>query len=72
MRHSTAQQSSLQAVFAAVADIAKGICQAVAQIGSARAKVRKISALWSLTDAELAVRGLRREDIIRLVMADAI
>ncbi len=72
MRYSTAQRPTLQTVLAVAIDIAKGICQAIVEIGAARAKIRKVSAFWSLTDAELSARGLRREDIVRLVMADAI
>lgn len=72
MRLSATQTISLYAVFEAATDIARGILQAIAEIGTARVKVRKIQALWSLSDAELDVRGLRREDIVRLVMADVI
>ena len=33
-------------------------------------RMKKISALQSMTDAELAERGIRREDIVRIVYQD--
>lgn len=51
------------------ADVFHGIYEALIRVGEANAKVVKIKQLHELTDEELAVRGLKREDIVRLVMA---
>lgn len=53
-------------------DLLKGIFGAVRHINEARQKSRRVSAFWSMSDTELTLRGFRREDTIRLVMADAI
>ncbi|MDA0962095.1 MAG: DUF1127 domain-containing protein [Proteobacteria bacterium] len=39
-------------------------------VGETNARVHRIEALQRLSDAELARRGIRREDIIRHVFAD--
>lgn len=39
-------------------------------VGEANSRVYRIEALQRLSDAELARRGIRREDIIRHVFAD--
>ncbi len=39
-------------------------------VGEANARVHRIEALQRLSDAELARRGIRREDIVRHVFAD--
>lgn len=68
MAHSTAQTRSLAALPGIVVNIFTGIFEAMARIGEASEKVRQINALSALSDAELAQRGLRREDIVRRVM----
>ncbi|MFC3614110.1 DUF1127 domain-containing protein [Lutimaribacter marinistellae] len=50
------------------ADIFGGLWDAVIRVGEANSKIRKIEALSSLSDEELAQRGLARQDIIRHVM----
>ncbi|WP_093028183.1 DUF1127 domain-containing protein [Ruegeria marina] len=68
MAHSTATTRSLTALPGVAADIIAGIFNALVRIGEANSKVRQINALSALNDAELAERGLRREDIVRRVM----
>lgn len=70
MAISTAHTRSLTALPGVVADIFTGIFDALVRIGEANAKVRQINALSALSDAELAARGMRREDIIRRVMGE--
>lgn len=72
MPSSATQRLTLKSAYEVAADIFRGICEAIAEINVARAKTRRIQALWSLSDVELAARDLRREDIVRLVMADVI
>ncbi|TMV07572.1 hypothetical protein FGK63_08870 [Ruegeria sediminis] len=72
MAHSTAQPASLPALLKVAGDILAGIWDALTRIGEATAKVRRINAYSAMSDTELAARGFQREDIIRLVMADAI
>lgn len=40
-------------------------------IGESSSRYRKIEALQALSDAELAKRNIRREDIVRIVFADS-
>lgn len=54
----------------AIGDILGGIWNALIRVGEANSRVQRIEALSALSDAELAARGLRREDIIRHVMSD--
>ncbi|GAA6158877.1 hypothetical protein NBRC116589_10510 [Ruegeria sp. HU-ET01832] len=42
------------------------------RVATARSSVRRIRAYWLMNDDELRARGLKREDIIRLVLADVI
>lgn len=70
MAISTVHTRSLTALPGVVADIFTGIFDALVRIGEANAKVRQINALSALSDAELAARGMRREDIIRRVMGE--
>ncbi len=72
MAQSTTHRSPVITLFALVADIFVGIFDALTRIGEANSKVRQIKALSDMSDDELAARGMRREDIIRLVMADVI
>ncbi len=70
MAISTVHTRSLTALPGVVADIFTGIFDALVRIGEANTKVRQINALSALSDAELAARGMRREDIIRRVMGE--
>lgn len=70
MAVSTTHSRSLTALPGVVADIFTGIFDALVRVGEANTKVRQINALSALSDAELAARGMRREDIIRRVMGE--
>jgi hypothetical protein len=43
----------------------------LAELGANSPRARQLDALWSLSDAELAARGLRRQDIVPLVIPEA-
>jgi hypothetical protein len=69
----TADRSRMvPSILGAVADIFAGIWNALVHIGEANLKVRRIQELSDLSDAELDARGIKRENIIRHVMADVL
>ncbi|MEM8731769.1 MAG: hypothetical protein AAGF79_17810 [Pseudomonadota bacterium] len=41
-------------------------------MAEANPRMKKVQALQSMTDAELAERGIKREDIVRVVFQDAL
>lgn len=45
---------------------------ALVRLGEANPKYRQMQALQALSDAELANRGLRREDLARYVFSDSL
>lgn len=47
-----------------------GILEGLARLAEANPKVRQMKALAALSDAQLAERGLRREEIARYVFRD--
>lgn len=47
-----------------------GIGNALVAVGEANPRLKRIEALQRLSDAELAKKGLRREDIVRHVFHD--
>lgn len=63
--HSTnpARRSGIRAVLAAVADFFE-------TAASANSRVRRVQYLQSLTDEELAQRGMKREEIVHRVFSD--
>lgn len=69
MAQTNTHRPAILNLFSAVADVFSGIYDALIRMGEANAKVIKIKQLHALTDAELAARGMKREDIVRLVMA---
>ncbi|WP_170454210.1 DUF1127 domain-containing protein [Ruegeria arenilitoris] len=69
MAQASTHRPAILNLFSAVADVFSGIYDALIRMGEANAKVIKIKQLSELTDEELAARGLKREDIVRLVMA---
>ncbi len=68
MAHTTRRPAVFN-LLSTVADVFYGIYEALIRMGEANAKVVKIKQLHALTDEELAARGMKREDIVRLVMA---
>ncbi|WP_170340318.1 DUF1127 domain-containing protein [Ruegeria arenilitoris] len=69
MAQTSTHRPAILNLFSAVADVFSGIYDALIRMGEANAKVIKIKQLSELTDEELAARGMKREDIVRLVMA---
>ncbi|WP_372571137.1 DUF1127 domain-containing protein [Ruegeria jejuensis] len=72
MAHSIAHSNGLAHVGKSVAGFFNGIFEALIRVGEANSRVRRIEALCKLSDEELAARGMRREDIVRVVMHDFI
>ncbi|SLN23152.1 hypothetical protein TRL7639_00720 [Falsiruegeria litorea R37] len=72
MAVSASQSHTVPSILGAAFDIFVGIMKSLTQIGEANAKVRRIQDLSSLSDAELDARGIKRENIIRHVMADVL
>ncbi|MGI9370066.1 MAG: DUF1127 domain-containing protein [Ruegeria sp.] len=72
MAQSTTPRPAFPSLLSTVSSIFSGIYDALFRIGEANAKARLVRSLSRLTDGELQARGIRREDIVRLVMADVI
>ena len=67
MAATAARSRTVLSILGTTADIFVGIAKSLSQIGEATAKVRRIQALSYLSDAELDARGIKREDIVRIV-----
>ncbi|QBF30590.1 DUF1127 domain-containing protein [Thalassococcus sp. S3] len=63
----TSTQTGGTSVFGLIGQFFSVIGNALVALGDANSKVRQLEALNALSDAELAERGLRREDIARTV-----
>jgi chlorite dismutase len=72
MAATVARSHTVSSILGAMADIFVGIAKSLTQIGEANAKVRRIQDLSCLSDPELEARGVKRENIIRHVMADVL
>ncbi len=72
MAATAARSRTVPSILGAVADVFVGIWSALIHIGEANSKVRRIQELSGLSDAELDARGIKRENIIRHVMADVL
>jgi hypothetical protein len=72
MAQSVTHSNGLVLASKAVAEFFSGIFEALIRIGEANSRVRRIEALYAMSDAELKARGIRRENIIREVMNDFI
>lgn len=46
----------------------QSVCAALIQLSESNVRVRKVNELWSLSDDELARRGLERHNIVHRVM----
>lgn len=62
----------INAPFAPFVRMLSGIAQGFLSIAESNARVREVEHLNRLSDAELAHRGLRREDIVRHVFRDVL
>lgn len=68
MAHVSTHAPAAHGILHAIADAFAAIGRALTTIPVASSKMRQIEALMALSDAELADRGMRREDIARHVM----
>lgn len=72
MAQSVTHPNGLAHAGKAVGELFNSIFEALIRVGEANSRVRRIEALCKLSDEELAARGMRREDIVRVVMHDFI
>ncbi|MCL6283776.1 DUF1127 domain-containing protein [Ruegeria sp. 2012CJ41-6] len=72
MAQSVTHPNALVHAGKAIAEFFNGIFEALIRVGEANSRVRRIEALYAMSDAELKARGIRRENIIREVMNDFI
>ncbi|WP_428927556.1 DUF1127 domain-containing protein [Marinibacterium sp. SX1] len=66
--HTTAPATALSAVQHFFASIGN----ALVAVAEANPRMKKVHALQRMTDAELAERGIKREDIVRVVFHDVL
>ncbi|TNF58533.1 MAG: DUF1127 domain-containing protein [Rhodobacteraceae bacterium] len=67
---STNTQAANSSVFGLIASAFRSIGEALIAASPGNARLLQVEALNRLSDAELARRGLRREDIVRRVFSD--
>ena len=68
----TAQPTQSAGIFAALQNFFSRVGTAMVMAGESNSRMRRVRALQSMSDAELAKRGIRREDIVRIVFADVL
>lgn len=66
------QTSASSGIFSAVQNFFSAIGHGLIEMAEANPRMKKVQALQSMTDAELAERGIKREDIVRVVFQDAL
>lgn len=71
MAYTSAHTPASTSVLAPVGRFFTAIWDGLVAIGAANSKVRQVEALSALSDAELAARGLRRQDIVKYVMIES-
>ncbi|WP_121630220.1 DUF1127 domain-containing protein [Tropicibacter alexandrii] len=52
------------------ANLYDGFIRAMVNIAESNSRVKRVEALQALSDAELAARGLKRDDIVKHVFGD--
>jgi hypothetical protein len=67
---STNTQAAGNSVWGLIANAFHSIGEALIKVSPGNARLQLVEALNRLSDAELARRGLRREDIVRHVFSD--
>ena len=65
-------QASHQSFFERLANVLRNIATSIDLAASSNARMRQMEQLSALSDAELAEKGLRREDIARHVFRDVL
>lgn len=66
------QHTASASVFSAVQHFFASIGNALVMVAEANPRMKKVHALQRMTDAELAERGIKREDIVRVVFQDVL
>ncbi|MEX0278977.1 MAG: DUF1127 domain-containing protein [Ruegeria sp.] len=71
MAHSVQHTQTGFSVFGLLRSVGSSIFSALISLAEAQSRVRKIQYLQSLSDQELAERGIKRERIVHHVFADS-
>jgi hypothetical protein len=73
MAHTTTHVPSTVtfSIFAPIGRFFAMIGKSLVMIGESSSRYRQVESLQALSDADLATRGIRRQDIVRVVYADA-
>ncbi|MAC77181.1 MAG: DUF1127 domain-containing protein [Rhodobacteraceae bacterium] len=66
------QTTQSAGVLSAVQNFFSTIGHALVAVAEANPRMKKVQALQRMTDEELAARGLKREDIVRVVFHDVL
>ncbi|MBB97693.1 MAG: DUF1127 domain-containing protein [Rhodobacteraceae bacterium] len=66
------QTSAPAGILSAVQHFFGSIGNALVAVAEANPRMKKVQALQRMTDAELAERGIKREDIVRVVFQDVL
>ena len=61
-----------RSILAGIRTIPASIGRALIAMAAANPRLRRVEDLQALSDAQLAARGMRRENIVRVVFADVI
>ena len=68
----TSHHTAPAGIFSAVQHFFASIGNALVAVAEANPRMKKVQALQRLSDAELAERGIKREDIVRVVFHDVL
>lgn len=66
----TTQATASTGIIAAVQNFFQSLGTALVNVAEANPRMKQVELLQRMTDAELAERGIKREDIVRVVFKD--
>lgn len=66
------QHTASAGIFSAVQHFFAAIGNALVLVAESNPRMKKVHALQRMSDAELAERGIKREDIVRVVFNDVL
>ncbi len=66
------QHTAPAGIFSAVQHFFASIGHALVMVAEANPRMKKVQALQCMSDEELAERGIKREDIVRIVFNDVL
>lgn len=71
MAHTSTHHDAHSSIFGTIQTVFSAIGKAMLMTAQSDSRMRQVEALNALSDAELAERGLRRDEIARYVFNDA-